>query len=43
MPERLEAVVGSSAEFWLNLQAAHDLWAARQLKAVTGLKRLVAA
>lgn len=29
MAVRLEAVLGASAEFWLNMQAAHDLWAAR--------------
>lgn len=34
MAVRLEAVLGPSAEFWLNMQAAHDLWAARaKLKA----------
>ena len=30
MALRLEAVVGSSAEFWLGLQTQHDLWKARQ-------------
>ena len=29
MAVRLEAVLGPSAEFWLKMQAAHDLWAAR--------------
>ena len=29
MAVRLEAVLGASAEFWLNMQAAHDLWGAR--------------
>ncbi|MGO4686254.1 HigA family addiction module antitoxin [Hyphomicrobium sp. 2TAF46] len=27
---RLEAVLGSSAEFWLVLQSQHDLWKARK-------------
>ena len=30
MALRLEAAVGSSAEFWLNLQAQYDLWRARK-------------
>jgi antitoxin HigA-1 len=30
MALRLEAVFGSSAEFWLGLQTQHDLWKARQ-------------
>ena len=34
MAVRLEAVLGPSAEFWMSMQAAHDLWAARaRLKA----------
>ena len=34
MAVRLEAVLGPSAEFWLKMQAAHDLWSARaKLKA----------
>ena len=37
---RLEAVLGSSAEFWLNLQAAHDLWGARKTVDATALRRL---
>ena len=40
MAVRLEAVVGGSAEFWLNLQAAHDLWHARRDVDVSGLVRL---
>ncbi len=40
MAVRLEAVVGSSAEFWLNMQAARDLWAARQRVDVKSLKRI---
>ena len=30
MALKLEAVIGSSAEFWLALQSQHDLWKARQ-------------
>ena len=40
MAVRLEAVVGGSAEFWLNLQLAHDLWRARRDVDVSGLTRL---
>ncbi len=40
MALRLEAVVGSTAEHWLNLQIAHDLWKARQSVNVSKLKRL---
>lgn len=40
MAVRLEAVLGSSAEFWLNLQAAHDLWVARKRVDVAALKPL---
>ena len=39
MALKLEAVIGSSAEMWLGMQAAHDLWKARQaLKAAKGVK-----
>ena len=41
MAIRLEAVLGSSAEFWLNLQAAHDLWSARKSVDAARLQRLV--
>ena len=41
MAVRLEKVLGSSAEFWLNLQAAQDLWNARQTTETKGLKRLI--
>ena len=40
MAVRLEKVVGGSAEFWLNLQAAHDLWRARRDVDVSSLQRL---
>lgn len=40
---RLEAVLGTSAETWLALQAERDLWAARKAGKVKGLKRLKAA
>jgi antitoxin HigA-1 len=43
MALRLEAVVGSTAETWLALQAERDLWAARKSGKVKGLKRLIAA
>ena len=38
MALRLEATVGSSAEFWLNLQAQYDLWRARKAAAPAGSK-----
>ena len=42
MALRLEAVVGSTADHWLRLQAAHDLAQVRQNKAeiTKGLRRL---
>jgi antitoxin HigA-1 len=43
MALRLEAVVGSTAETWLMLQAERDLWSARRSGKVKGLKRLKAA
>ena len=39
MAVRLEAVVGSTAETWLALQAAHDLWKARKGVRVKSLKK----
>jgi len=30
MALRLEAALGTSAEMWVQMQAAHDLWLARQ-------------
>jgi antitoxin HigA-1 len=42
MAVRLEATLGSRAEFWLAMQSAHDLWTARQSVPVHGLKRLAA-
>lgn len=41
MAVRLEATLGSAAEFWLNMQAAHDLWNARKSVRTKGLKRIV--
>ena len=38
MAVRLEAVLGPSAEFWMSMQAAHDLWAARAKLRATKLK-----
>ena len=43
MALRLEAVFGSTAETWLNLQATHDLWQARQNLDVTQLRPIEAA
>lgn len=43
MAIRFEAVVGSTAQTWLALQAGRDLWEARKRVSVNGLKRLVAA
>ena len=40
MAVRLEAVVGGSAEMWLSLQAAHDLWHARHEVDTSAMKRL---
>ena len=40
MSVRLEAVVGGSAEMWMGLQAAHDLWLARREIDTRGMKRL---
>jgi antitoxin HigA-1 len=40
MAVRLEAVVGSTADFWLRRQTAYDLWKARQEVDVSGLTRL---
>ena len=43
MAVRLEAVIGSTAETWLALQAAHDLWKARKGVSIKSLKKLTAA
>ncbi len=43
MAVRLEAVVGSTAETWLSLQAERDLWEVRRSGKLKGLKRLKAA
>jgi addiction module HigA family antidote len=43
MALRLQAVLGSSAEMWLGMQASHDLWKARQTVDVKRLKRAKAA
>lgn len=42
MSLRLAAVFGSTAEFWLNLQMAHDLWQAQQKLDTRKLKRITA-
>ena len=43
MSLRLETVVGSTAETWLALQSARDLWEVRRTAKVRSLKRLKAA
>ncbi len=43
MAVRLEAVIGSTAETWLALQAAHDLWQARKDVNVKSLKKITPA
>ena len=43
MALRLEAVVGSTAETWLTMQATRDLWEVRKRAKHKGLKRLKAA
>jgi addiction module HigA family antidote len=47
MALKLEAVVGSPAEFWLTMQMQHDLWKARHAakprRAVKAAKRAKAA
>jgi antitoxin HigA-1 len=42
MAVRLEAVLGSTAETWLALQASHDLWRARREVDVSELEKVVA-
>jgi antitoxin HigA-1 len=43
MALRLSRCLGRSAESWLAMQAAHDLWQARQHLDLTGLQPLVEA
>jgi addiction module HigA family antidote len=43
MAGRLEAVIGSTAETWLALQSAYDLWHARKTVGVKGLRKLASA
>jgi addiction module HigA family antidote len=43
MAVRLEAVIGSTAETWLALQSAYDLWHARKTVGVKGLRKLASA
>lgn len=43
MAIRLEAVIGSTAETWMTMQAKRDLWEARRRVDVTGLKKLATA
>lgn len=42
MAVRLEAVLGSTAETWLHMQLAHDLWRARSEVDVSKLVRIAA-
>ena len=42
MAVRLEVAFGSTAETWLNLQSAHDLWKARAALDVSGLRKMMA-
>lgn len=42
MALRLEAALGVDAGFWLRMQAAHDLWVARQKTPPHDISRLVA-
>ena len=42
MAVRLEAAFGSTAETWLHMQVAHDLWLARSQVDVTKLRRVAA-
>jgi plasmid maintenance system antidote protein VapI len=37
-----QAVLGPSAELWLNLQATHDLWRARAAIDVSKMRRIAA-
>lgn len=43
MAVRLETVLGSSAEMWMGLQSAHDLWKARRTTVAKPAKRRAAA
>lgn len=43
MAVRLEAVIGSTAETWMAMQAERDLWEARSRVDVKGLKKLATA
>ncbi|MEW6765649.1 MAG: HigA family addiction module antitoxin [Pseudomonadota bacterium] len=42
MALRLEAALGVDAGFWLRMQAAHDLWVARQNTPAKDIPRLAA-
>lgn len=39
MALKLEQALGTSAEMWMNMQANHDLWAARQKVRSSSAKR----
>lgn len=40
---KLEAAIGGSASVWVNMQAAHDLWGAKQSVDLKAVRKLVAA
>ena len=40
MAIRLEAVIGSTADTWISMQNAYDLWQARSKVGVSGLTRV---
>jgi antitoxin HigA-1 len=42
MAVRLEAVLGPSAEMWLNMQVTYDLWKARAAIDVSKMRRIAA-
>ncbi|MBZ5526057.1 MAG: HigA family addiction module antidote protein, partial [Acidobacteriia bacterium] len=39
---KLSAVLGTSAEFWMNLQTSYDLHEARRILEQTGARRVIA-
>ena len=40
MAVRLEESFGISAEFWLDLQKAYDIWKVKQSGRITGIRRI---
>jgi antitoxin HigA-1 len=37
---RISKAIGGSAQFWMNLQTAHDVWQAERTPAVKSIKRV---